>query len=150
MSERRPTKLSRNNSRWQTLTNSFHEALAQYETYAKIVARNERAVLARMIGDATHRRLRQEYVHRLFACALGLSPVLRTEVRVSSWRHVRMEHDEAVKTIRNAHTKWLDEQVVQSLGQIGRLRGGRSVILSTRHRSFNARAPMPILSGLKT
>ena len=39
-----------------------HEALAQYETYAKIVARNERAVLARMIGDATHRRLRQEYV----------------------------------------------------------------------------------------
>ena len=39
-----------------------HEALVQYERYAKIVARNERAVLARMIGDATRVGQRQEYV----------------------------------------------------------------------------------------
>ena len=48
---------------------------------------------------------------------------------MSSWRHVRMEHEEAVKSFQERSTKWLDEQVVESLEQIGRLRGDRSVIL---------------------
>ena len=44
------------------LDQMVHEAQAQYERYAKIVARNERAILARMIGDATRLGQRQEYV----------------------------------------------------------------------------------------
>lgn len=35
---------------------------ALYEKYAKIVARNDRAVLARMIAEAAHLRPQEEYV----------------------------------------------------------------------------------------